>query len=147
MTTIRQLLDEKGHEVSSVAANDTVYTALGKMAEKNVGALAVLAGEKLVGIISERDYARKVFLKGRASPTTSVQEIMETKVFYAQPDQSVEDCMAIMTDKRIRHLPVIEDAKLIGVISIGDLVKSIISDQKFLIDQLEHFITGQPLVG
>ena len=147
MTTIRQLLDEKGHEVFSVAANDTVYTALGKMAEKNVGALAVMAGEKLVGIITERDYARKVFLKGRASPTTSVQEIMETKVFYAQPDQSVEDCMAIMTDKRIRHLPVIEDAKLVGVISIGDLVKSIISDQKFLIDQLEHFITGQPLVG
>ena len=113
------------------------------MAEKNVGALAVMAGEKLVGIITERDYARKVFLKGRASPTTSVQEIMETKVFYAQPDQSVGDCMAIMTDKRIRHLPVIEDAKLVGVISIGDLVKSIISDQKFLIDQLEHFITGQ----
>ena len=143
MTTIRQLLDEKGHEVFSVAATDTVHTALGKMAEKNVGALAVMASEKLVGIITERDYARKVFLKGRASPTTSVQEIMETKVFYAQPDQSVEDCMAIMTDKRIRHLPVIEDAKLIGVISIGDLVKSIISDQKFLIDQLEHFVTGR----
>ncbi len=143
MTTIRQLLDEKGHEAFSVTANDTVYTALGKMAEKNVGALAVMTGEKLVGIITERDYARKVFLKGRASPTTSVLEIMETKVFYAQPDQSVEDCMAIMTDKRIRHLPVIEDGKLIGVISIGDLVKSIISDQKFVIDQLEHFITGR----
>ena len=143
MTTIRQLLDEKGHEVFSVAANDTVYAALGKMAEKDVGSLVVMDGKNLLGLITERDYARKVFLKGRASRTTRVQEIIETKVFYAQPDQSVEDCMAIMTDKRVRHLPVIEGAKLIGVISIGDLVKSIISDQKFLIDQLEHFITGQ----
>ena len=143
MTTIRQLLDEKGHEIFSVATNDTVYVALGKMAEKNVGALAVMAGEKLVGIITERDYARKVFLKGLASPTTRVQEIMETKVLYVQPNQAVEECMAIMTDKRLRHLPVIEEEKLIGIISIGDLVKSIISNQNFMIDQLEHFITGQ----
>ncbi len=112
------------------------------MADKNVGALAVLDGANLVGIITERDYARKVFLKGRASPTTRVQEIMETKVFYAKPDQSVEDCMAIMTEKRVRHLPVMEDSKLIGVISIGDLVKSIISNQKFLIDQLVHYMHG-----
>ena len=142
MTTIRQLLQDKGHQVYSVAPNDTVYVALGAMADKNVGALAVLDGANLVGIITERDYARKVFLKGRASPTTRVQEIMETKVFYAKPDQSVEDCMAIMTEKRVRHLPVMEDSKLIGVISIGDLVKSIISNQKFLIDQLVHYIHG-----
>lgn len=143
MLTIRQLLDEKGHDVFSVAPNDTVYAALGKMAEKDVGSLVVMDGERLVGLLTERDYARKVFLKGRASPTTRVQDIMETKVLYAQPDQSVEECMAIMTDKRVRHLPVLEGVKLIGVISIGDLVKSITSDQKFLIDQLEHFITGQ----
>jgi CBS domain-containing protein len=143
MMTIRQLLDEKGHDVFSVAPNDTVYAALGKMAEKDVGSLVVMDGERLVGLITERDYARKVFLKGRASPTTRVQDIMETKVLYAQPDRSVEECMAIMTDKRVRHLPVIDGVKLIGVISIGDLVKSIIIDQKFLIDQLEHFITGQ----
>ena len=143
MMTIQQLLDEKGHEVFSVGTNDTVYDALRKMAEKDVGSMVVMDGENLVGIITERDYARKVFLKGRASPTTRVREIMETKVFYAQPDQPVEDCMAIMTDKRIRHLPVMEGAKLIGVISIGDLVKNIISHQKFLIDQLEHFISGQ----
>jgi CBS domain-containing protein len=142
MTTIRQLLEDKGHQVYSVAPNDTVYVALGAMADKNVGALAVLDGANLVGTITERDYARKVFLKGRASPTTRVQEIMETKVFYAQPDQSVEDCMAIMTEKRVRHLPVMEDSELIGVISIGDLVKSIISNQKFLIDQLVHYIHG-----
>lgn len=108
MMTIGQLLDEKGHEVFSVATNDTVFAALGKMAEKDIGSLAVMDGENLVGIITERDYARKVFLKGRASPTTRVQEIMETRVFYAQPDLSVENCMAIMTDKRIRHLPVID---------------------------------------
>jgi CBS domain-containing protein len=142
MTTIRQLLHEKGHQVYSVAPNDTVHFALGAMADKNVGALAVLDGANLVGIITERDYARKVFLKGRASPTTRVQEIMETKVFYAKPDQSVEDCMAIMTEKRVRHLPVMEDSKLIGVISIGDLVKNIISNQKFLIDQLVHYMHG-----
>ena len=143
MTTVRQLLDEKGHEVFSVAANDTVFNALGKMAETDVGALVVMDGEKIVGIITERDYARKVFLMGRASPTTRVQEIMETNVLYAQPDQAVEECMAIMTDKRFRHLPVLERGQLIGIISIGDLVKSIISEQKFVIDQLEHFIHGQ----
>lgn len=143
MTTVRQLLDEKGHEVFSVAPNDTMHDALRKMAEKDVGAVLAMDGEKVVGIVTERDYARKVFLKGRASPTTRVEEIMETNVLYAQPDQVVEECMAIMTEKRFRHLPVIERGRLIGIISIGDLVKSIISDQKFVIDQLEHFIYGQ----
>ena len=143
MRTIQPLLDEKGDTVFSVAPNDTVSDALRKMAEKDVGSLVVMDGEKLVGIVTERDYARKVFLKGRASATISVKDIMTTKVLYAQPDQSVEECMAIMTDKKVRHLPVLERGKLIGLISIGDLVKSIISDQKFMIEQLEHFIHGQ----
>ena len=107
MPTVRQLLDEKGDKVFSVPPTDTVYDALRKMEEKDVGSLIVIDGEKVVGIITERDYARKVILKGRASPTTRVQDIMETKVLYAQPDQAVEECMAIMTDKRVRHLPVL----------------------------------------
>lgn len=142
MTTIRQLLREKGHKVVSVAPDDTVYDAIRKMAEENIGSLLVMDGEKLIGIITERHYARNVALKGRASPTTRVRDIMETDVLYAQPDHSVEECMALMTDKRVRHLPVIDQTKLIGIISIGDLVKSIISDQQFIIDQLEHFIHG-----
>ena len=142
MTTIRQLLREKGHKVVSAGPDDTVYDAIRKMAEENIGSLLVMDGEKLTGIITERHYARNVALKGRASPTTRVRDVMETDVLYAQPDHSVEECMAMMTDKRVRHLPVIDQTKLIGIISIGDLVKSIISDQKFIIDQLEHFIRG-----
>jgi CBS domain-containing protein len=142
MTTVRQLLREKGDMVFSVSPNDTVSEALRRMAEKNVGALIVMDGESLLGIISERDYARKVFLQGRASPTTRVQDIMSTKILYADPTQAVEECMAIMTAKKVRHLPVLEGERLIGVISIGDLVKSIISDQKFMIDQLEHYLHG-----
>jgi CBS domain-containing protein len=101
-----------------------------------------MEGDKIHGMITERDYARNVILKGRASPTTRVRDIMESNVLYAQPDQSVEECMAIMTDKKVRHLPVIEQEKLIGLVSIGDLVKNIIRDQKFMIDQLEHFVRG-----
>ena len=142
MTTIRQLLREKGHEIYSVSPESTVYDAIRKMADENIGSLVVMEGGKIVGIITERHYARNVVLKGRASPATRVREIMENNVLYAQPDQSVEECMAIMTDKRVRHLPVIEQGKEIGLVSIGDLVKSIISDQKFTIDQLEHFIRG-----
>ena len=143
MTTIAQLLREKGHVVFSIGPDETVYEALQKMAEANVGCLVVLEDGTLVGIISERDYARNVVLKGRTSPTTHVREIMNTAVLCATPDRTVEECMALMTDRRIRHLPVIDQKQLIGVISIGDLVKSIISDQKFIIDQLEHFIHGQ----
>ena len=142
MTTIRQLLREKGYKVVSVGPDDTVYEAIRKMAEENIGSLLVMDGEKLIGIITERHYARNVALKGRASPTTRVRDVMETDVLYAQPDHSVEECMAMMTDKRVRHLPVIDRTTLIGIISIGDLVKSIISDQQFIIDQLEHFIRG-----
>lgn len=142
MTTIRQLLREKGHEVHSVGPDNTVYDAIRTMAEENIGSLVVMQGDNIVGIITERHYARNVVLKGRASPATRVGDIMEQRVLYAQPDQSVEECMAIMTDKRIRHLPVIEQDKVLGMISIGDLVKSIISDQKFTIEQLEHFVRG-----
>ena len=142
MTTIRQLLREKGHKICSVGPESTVYDAVRKMADEDIGSLVVMEGGKIVGIITERHYARNVVLKGRTSPATRVRDIMESDVLYVQPDQSVEECMAIMTDKRVRHLPVIEQGKEIGLVSIGDLVKSIISDQKFTIEQLEHFIQG-----
>jgi CBS domain-containing protein len=112
------------------------------MAEQNVGALLVLDGEKIVGVFSERDYARKVILKGKASKETSVDEIMTSEVTTVHPGQSVEECMGLMTDKRIRHLPVLEGEKLAGLISIGDVVKAIISDREFIIKQLESYITG-----
>jgi CBS domain-containing protein len=140
MTTARQVLDEKGRNVCSVGPDETVYDAIRKMAEENIGSLLVVENDKPIGIFTERQYARNVVLKGRASPTTRIREVMETKLLYARPDQSVEECMAVMTDKRIRHLPVIDQGKLIGIVSIGDLVKTIISNQKFLIDQLVHFI-------
>lgn len=145
MTTVIQLLGKKGTAVYSVGPDETVFQALQKMSAANVGCLVVMDGERLVGVISERDYARNVVLRGRTSSTTPIWEIMNTKIIYAKPDQTVEECMAVMTDKRIRHLPVIdrEQDKIVGVISIGDLVKSIISDQKFIIEQLEHFIQGQ----
>jgi CBS domain-containing protein len=139
---VRDILKVKGHNVWSVEAGSTVFAALGLMAEKEVGALVVMDGGRLAGIISERDYARKVVLLGRTSPNTLVKEIMTSHVAYTHLDQSIEECMAIMTDKRIRHLPVIEDGKLVGIISIGDLVKSIIADQQFIIEQLERYITS-----
>jgi CBS domain-containing protein len=141
LKTVKQILDEKGHEIWSVSPDDNVYDALKKMAEKNIGALLVLEGEDLVGIISERDYARKVMLKGKSSMDTPVRDIMTPRVLYVRINQSLEDCMALMTDKRIRHLPVFEGDKLAGVISIGDVVKAIISHQEFVIEQLENYIT------
>jgi CBS domain-containing protein len=132
----------KGHNVWRVPFEATVFDALQLMAEKEVGALVVVDGPKPVGIISERDYARKIILLGRASPTTLVREIMTSHIVYTHPDQPIEECMAIITDKRIRHLPVMEEGKLIGIISIGDLVKTIIAEQKFTIEQLERYITG-----
>jgi CBS domain-containing protein len=142
MTTVRQLLDQKCRTVWSIGPDATVFDAVAKMAEKDVGSLLVMDGDKLVGIITERHYARKVVLKGKTSPTIPVRDIMESEVMVALPEQSVEECMAIMTDKHVRHLPVVQGDKPIGILSIGDLVKSIISDQKFVIDQLEHFIHG-----
>lgn len=142
MKTVRDILEVKGRMVWSVDLGSTVFDALSLMAEKEIGALVVLDEARVAGIISERDYARKVILHGRASPTTRVEEIMTSHVAYTHLDQSIEECMAIVTDKRIRHLPVLQDGKLIGIISIGDLVKAIIADQKFMIEQLERYITG-----
>ncbi|MGH7796505.1 MAG: CBS domain-containing protein [Candidatus Binatia bacterium] len=142
MKTVRDILHTKGHDVWCIGLENTVFEALRRMAEKEVGALVVMDGTRLAGIISERDYARKIVLLGRTSPSTLVKEIMTSHVAYTHPEQSIEECMAIMTDKRIRHLPVIEEGKLVGIISIGDLVKSIIADQKFIIEQLERYITS-----
>jgi len=142
MTTVRQLLAEKGNDVIAVVPDSTVYEAIRLMAEKNIGALAVVADSGLVGIFSERNYARNVFLKGKASPTTSVAEVMSERPVCVSPDETVEECMALMTDKLVRHLPVLEDNQMIGIVSIGDLVKSIIREQKFIIDQLGHYIQG-----
>ena len=142
MKRVRDILEVKGRQVWSIEPSASVFDALKLMAEKEIGALVVLERSKIIGIISERDYARKIILLGRASPTTPVSEIMTTRVAYAQPQQNIEECMAVMTEKRIRHLPVMDEDDLIGIISIGDLVKSIIAEQKFLIEQLERYITG-----
>ena len=142
MTTVRQLLDQKGTNIWSIHPDATVFDAIAKMADKDVGSLVVMDGDELIGIITERHYARNVVLKGKASPAMPVREIMERHVVIARPEESVEQCMVLMTEKRIRHLPVFEGEKPIGILSIGDLVKSIIGDQKFTIDQLEHYIRG-----
>lgn len=142
MTYIRQLLMNKGTDVWSTSPDVSVYDALILLAEKNIGALLVLQDGELVGIISERDYARKVVLYGKTPMETSVREIMVEDVVTVGPQMTIEDAMALMTEKRIRHLPVIEGTKIVGVISIGDLVKSIIADQEFTINQLENYIRG-----
>lgn len=142
MTTLRQLLKVKGHEIWSVTPDTSVFDTLVLMADKDIGALLVLDQGQTVGIISERDYARGIILKGRSSKDTLVREVMTSDVVSAHADQNIEECMTLMTDKRIRHLPVVDDGELCGVISIGDLVKSIIAEQKSLIDQLEHYISG-----
>ena len=142
MKTVKELLNAKGYAVWSITPDATVFNALTEMAQKEVGALTVMERGQLVGIISERDYARKVILKGKTSRTTLVREIMTSRVICVAPEQTVEECMALLTGRRIRHLPVIEHNQVIGIISIGDLVKSIISEQQFIIEQLEHYITG-----
>ncbi len=143
MKTVAQLLRGKGHEVLSVPPETPVFEALKVMAEKNVGALLAVEGDRLVGIFSERDYARKVILKGKSSKDTPVREVMSSHVLYVRPEQTVEECMALMTDKRVRHLPVLEEGRLVGLISIGDVVKAIIAEQEFLIEQLQNYITGR----
>ena len=142
MKIVKHILKEKGQRFWSVAPDTLVIDALKLMAEKEVGALLVLDGGKLIGIMSERDYARKVILKGKSSLDTPVREIMTAKVFFIRPAQTVEECMALMTDKHIRHLPVMEGDKVVGVISIGDLVKATIEEKDFMIKQLESYITG-----
>lgn len=143
MVTVNQCLQRKGRTVWTVGPDDTVYDALQVMADKDIGALLVLNEEKLVGIFSERDYARKVILKGKTSKETPVRDIMTTQVVYVQPGYLIEECMALMTERHVRHLPVLEGKRLVGVISIGDVVKEIISEQQFVIEQLEHYITGE----
>lgn len=140
MRSLRQLLQAKPPGILSIAPDARVFDALQVMAEKNVGALLVMDGSRLIGIITERDYARKVILQGKSSLDTPVREIMTDKVLCVHPDQSVEECLGLMTDKRVRHLPVIEGDQLIGVLSIGDLVKETISEQQFVIKQLESYI-------
>jgi CBS domain-containing protein len=140
--TVKHLLEQKGQSLWTIDPDATVLDALAKMAEKDIGSLLVMDGEKLIGIITERHYSRNVVLKGKRSPTTLVSEIMERNVVHVRPEQSVEKCMALMTDKRVRHLPVLEDKRAIGIVSIGDILKSIISKQKFVIDELEHYIRG-----
>ena len=142
MSTVRHLLGEKGKEIWSVAPKDMVLDALKIMAEKNVGALLVLDKDKLAGIFSERDYARKIVLEGKESKDTPVEEFMTREVFCIAPNRSTEECMALMTDKHIRHLPVMENDKILGIITIGDVVKAVIAHKNFMIRDLENFIAG-----
>lgn len=144
MINVRDILQEKGKEIWKVSPDTSVFDALKLMADRNIGALLVLDGKKLAGIFSERDYARKVILKGKASKDTAVREIMTAVVVTVRLAQTVEECMELMTANRIRHLPVVEGDQLAGVISIGDVVKAIISDREFTIKQLENYITGGP---
>lgn len=142
MKLVKHLLDSKGRHVISVAPGNSVFEAIKLMAEHSIGSLVVLEGDELLGIITERDYARKVIVKGRSSNNTRVSDIMTTSVLTTSSAQSVNECMGLMTDKRIRHLPVVEDNRVIGMISIGDLVQAIISDQQEEIEQLEQYISG-----
>lgn len=140
MAIAKQILDRKGYQVWTITADKSVFEALRLMGEKEIGALAVVDGDEVTGMLSERDYARKVVLKGKTSRDTLVSTIMTSPVLSVRPDQSVAECMAIMTERRIRHLPVLENGKLIGMISLGDLVKYIIEEQQFIIGQLESYI-------
>jgi CBS domain-containing protein len=142
MTTVSDILNDKGHYVFSVRPGDSVFESLKLMADKGIGALLVMDDEKLVGIVTERDYARKVILEGKSSKSSSVDEVMTRRVLCVSPERTVGECMALMTDKRARHLPVVDQKRVIGVVSIGDLVKAVISEQQVLIDQLQHYISG-----
>jgi len=142
MRTVEQLLQVKGSDIWSIAPQATTYNALQIMAEKNVGALLVIEKEKMLGIFSERDYARKVILKEKSSKNTSVGELMTREVFYINANSTLEESMALMTAKRIRHLPVLKNNQLIGIVTLGDVVRQIISDQQFAIRELEKYITG-----
>ena len=142
MTTVKHVLDEKGNDVHFIRPDASVFDALKLMAENDIGSLVVLEDDKLVGIITERHYAREIVLKGKTSAGTLVRDIMSTKVICARSDQSVEECMAVMTARAVRHLPVLEHGQLVGIVSIGDMVNSVIGDQKFIIEQLEHYIHG-----
>jgi CBS domain-containing protein len=142
MTFVSEILDSKGYDFWFVNPDDTVFDAVKLMSEKSVGALLVMEGERLVGIVTERDYARKVILEGKSSKQTPVRDVMTKRVLYVGPERTIEECMALITDKRVRHLPVVKNNRVIGVVSIGDLVKAIIAEQRIMIDQLQHYIAG-----
>lgn len=142
MKRVRHLLDAKGRNVLSISPDASVLDAIRLMAEKGIGALVVLDGDTLAGIVTERDYARKVILKGRSSRTTAVKDIMTAEVVTTSSEVSVEQCMNTVTKQRIRHLPVVDDGRLTGIISIGDLVKAVIADQQEAIEHLQHYING-----
>ena len=142
MKTVRELVEGKEQRLLSVAPDDTVYAALKKMAQHDIGALVVVSGDKLVGVFSERDYARRVILEGKSSRDTQVSEIMTRQVICVSPERTADQCMAVMTQKRVRHLPVIENKQVVAVISIGDVVREMISDQQHTIEQLEQYIMG-----
>ena len=140
MTTLKMLLKGKGHDVWAVHPDDTVLDAIKMLAEKDIGALIVIKDDKPVGIFTERDYARNVYLKGKSSLDTAVRDVMVGPVICVKPDQTVDECMALMTAKRFRHLPIMDGDELVGMVSIGDLVKSVIAEQQFTIEQMEQYI-------
>ena len=140
--TVKELLEAKTNQVWTIAPAASVYDAVATMADRRIGALVVIEGDKVCGIITERDYARKIILRNKSSKATPVREIMTDRVIFVRPEQPIEECMALMTEKRIRHLPVLNEDKLVGVISIGDLVKELISDRDFIIEQLTRYISG-----
>ena len=142
MSTVRNILQKKGNAVYSVSPDSSVYDALEDLEEKNLGGLVVVENGKLIGVFTERDYARKVILKGRSSRETLVRDIMTSRPIFVSPDNTIDDCMQLMSDKGIRHLPVLENGELVGVLSIGDIVKYIINEKDFIIENLEHYITS-----
>ena len=142
MTTASQLLDKKGHAVYAISADAPVFDAIKEMADKGIGALLVMERDDLIGIMSERDYTRKIALEGRSSRDTPVRDIMSTEVVHARPQQTVEDCMALMTQRRIRHLPVADRGTVVGVLSMRDLAQAMIDEREYLINRLETYITG-----
>ena len=143
MRLVREILQSKGHDVWFVRPEAFVFDAVKMMSERSVGALLVMEGEKMVGIITERDYARKVILAGKSSKQTQVKDIMTQRVLWVAPERTIEECMALMTDKKVRHLPVVENTQVVGIVSIGDLVKAIIAEQQVIIDQLQNYINPQ----
>ena len=142
MSTVRNILQKKGNAVYSVSPDSSVYDALEELEEKNLGGLVVVENGKLIGVFTERDYARKVILKGRSSKETLVRDIMTSRPIFVNPDTTIDECMRLMSDKFIRHLPVLENDELIGILSIGDIVRYIIYEKDFIIENLEHYITG-----
>ncbi len=144
MKSVRKLLTSKSQEIWSVSPYQSVYETLQLMADKDIGAVLVCENGQVIGIFSERDYARKVILKGKSSKGTLVRELMTKNVLYVRPDQSIEECMALMTEKHVRHLPVIDKKQLLGIVTIGDIVKAVIAEQEFTIHELENYIYGNP---